>query len=115
MTLVAAIATIFIMVKVGIKDLENNLNRYLDMVRNGETVLVSDNDETIRIEKEPAAPEGKTSKWEKFCDEMIRKGRMIPAKRKNINIRELIKDLEPAPEGVDCLTVLNETRKDRFE
>ncbi len=115
MTKVATVATISNMITVGIKILKNNLSRYLKLVREGEIVLVSDRDEVIaQICKPVSSLTGKESKWESFCNQLVRKGAMIPAKRKESNVRNLIKNLKPLPKEIDIQKTLRKTREDRF-
>jgi hypothetical protein len=100
---------------VGIKILKNNLSRYIKLVKDGEIVLISDRDEVVaELSKPVISIPGKVSKWESFCNQLIRKGAMIPAKRKESIVRDLIKDLKPLPKGIDGQKILQETREDRF-
>ena len=101
---------------VGIKNLKNNLSRYLDMVREGEIVYVTDRDDIIaEIHKPTSAPASMLSPWEAFLNEEERKGSLIRAKRKQSNLLEQLKKLSPTPPGGPGLQeLLDETRADRF-
>lgn len=100
---------------VGIKNLKNNLSKYLDMVREGETVYVTDRDDIIaEIHKPISAPSPMLSRWEAFLNEAERKGTIIRAKREKSNLVERLKKLSPTPGKVDLQSLLDETREDRF-
>ena len=63
------------MKSVGIKALKNHLSRYLDLVRQGEVVLVTDRDEVIaelRMPSEPLA--SRASPWIAFSESQSRAG-----------------------------------------
>jgi antitoxin (DNA-binding transcriptional repressor) of toxin-antitoxin stability system len=60
---------------VGTKVLKDNLSKYLRMVREGETILVTDRDEVIAEIHRPTQPvPGKVSRWEAFLNEEARRG-----------------------------------------
>jgi antitoxin (DNA-binding transcriptional repressor) of toxin-antitoxin stability system len=66
---------------VGIKVLKDNLSKYLKMVREGETILVTDREEVIAEIHQPTYPvAGKVSRWEAFVNEEVRRGSMTRAK-----------------------------------
>ena len=101
---------------VGIKNLKNNLSRYLDMVREGEVVYVTDRDDIIaEIHKPVSAPTSMVSRWEAFLNEQERKGSLIRAKGKESDILEQMKKLPPTPPGGPSVQeLLDATRADRF-
>jgi|SRR6266545_1735885 len=76
---------------VGIKALKNNLSRYLDLVRQGEVVLVTDRDEVVAELRLPSQPFiARASPWMAFMEEQARRGALRLAKRKRSR-------LEPPP------------------
>ena len=100
---------------VGIKNLKNNLSKYLDMVREGEIVYVTDRDDIIaEIHKPVSAPISMVSRWEAFLNEGERNGTILRAKRESSNIMEDLKKLPPGPVLPDWKKTLDETREDRF-
>ena len=100
---------------VGIKILKNNLSKYLDMVREGEIVYVTDRDDIIaEIHKPISAPTSMVSRWEAFLNEAERKGTIIRAKREKSNLTEVLKSFSQVPGASDWKTILDETREDRF-
>jgi antitoxin (DNA-binding transcriptional repressor) of toxin-antitoxin stability system len=60
---------------VGTKVLKDNLSKYLRMVREGETILVTDRDEVIaEIHRPTHHLPGKISRWDAFLNEEARRG-----------------------------------------
>ncbi len=102
---------------VGIKNLKNNLSRYLNLVREGEIVYVTDRDEIIAEIHKPTSSRGNMiSRWEAFLNEQERKGAIRRAKSVTSTIGEDRKKLTPLPPGGPTLQdILDETRADRFE
>jgi antitoxin (DNA-binding transcriptional repressor) of toxin-antitoxin stability system len=69
---------------VGTKVLKDNLSKYLQMVRQGETILVTDRDEVIAEIHRPTHPfPGKVGRWEAFLNEEARKGSVTRARTGN--------------------------------
>ena len=99
---------------VGIKNLKNNLSKYLDMVREGEIVYVTDRDDIIaEIHKPVSAPTTLISRWEAFLNEEERKGTLIRAKGGPFDMREAMKKLSPTPGKVDLQALMDDIREDR--
>ena len=104
------------MKSVGIKNLKNNLSRYLNMVREGEVVYVTDRDDIVaEIHKPVSAPTRMLSRWEAFLNEEERKGSIRRATRTDSNILEESRKLTRLPGGPSVQELLDETRADRFE
>jgi antitoxin (DNA-binding transcriptional repressor) of toxin-antitoxin stability system len=100
---------------VGIKNLKNNLSKYLDMVREGEIVYVTDRDDIIaEIHKPVSAPTTLISRWEAFLNEEERKGTLVRAKRLKSDLLDGLKKLSPTPPLADWKQTFDETREDRF-
>jgi antitoxin (DNA-binding transcriptional repressor) of toxin-antitoxin stability system len=101
---------------VGIKNLKNNLSKYLDMVREGEIVYVTDRDDIIaEIHKPVSAPTVMISRWDAFLNEEERKGGIVRAKRKTKSVMEKWKSLIPGPKGgPSSQQLLDEMREDRI-
>jgi antitoxin (DNA-binding transcriptional repressor) of toxin-antitoxin stability system len=69
------------MKSVGTKVLKDNLSKYLRMVREGETILVTDRDEVIAEIHSPTHPlAGRISRWEAFLNDEARRGSVSRAK-----------------------------------
>jgi antitoxin (DNA-binding transcriptional repressor) of toxin-antitoxin stability system len=100
---------------VGVKNLKNNLSKYLDMVREGEIVYVTYRDDIIaEIHKPVSAPTTLISRWGAFLNEEERKGTNVRAKRLKTNLLEEMKKLSPARPIPDWKRTLDETREERF-
>jgi len=66
---------------VGTKVLKDNLSKYLRMVREGETILVTDRDEVIaEIHRPTHHVPGRVSRWEAFLTEESRRGSVTRSK-----------------------------------
>jgi antitoxin (DNA-binding transcriptional repressor) of toxin-antitoxin stability system len=100
---------------VGIKILKNNLSKYLDMVREGEIVYVTDRDDIIaEIHKPISAPTSILSRWEAFLNEEERKGSLVRAKHAGPSrIKELAAKLSSGPALPGWKKMLDESREDR--
>lgn len=100
---------------VGIKNLKNELSRYLQMVRKGEVVLVLDRDEVVAEIHKPTTPVlGKISPWEAFLNEQERKGGVVRAKRIRSQSAEWLRTQAPWPAHLPDINFLDEIREDRF-
>lgn len=102
---------------VGIKNLKNNLSRYLKEVQNGELVYVTDRDEIVaEIYKPTTEVTGKISRWEAFLNQEEKKGTLIRATRKDLDAKELLKKIPPCPKELEeeSKKIYEEMRRDRF-
>ncbi len=72
------------MLAVGIRDLKNNLSRYLRRVRLGERVLVTDRGRVIAELRPPENADPPLSRYE----QLKRDGLILPAKRKGDPLRD---------------------------
>ena len=101
------------MKSVGIRQLKNHLSRYLRLVREGETVLVTDRDEVVAEIHKPTTPGAPgLSAWDLFLNDLERKGTLRRAKRRKSIIPPPVRS-EGEPE-VDWKSILDEVRADRF-
>ena len=100
---------------VGIKILKNNLSKYLDMVREGEIVYVTDRDDIIaEIHKPITAPASILSRWDAYLNEEERKGSLIRAKHAGPSrIKELAANLSATPALPEWKKVFDDSREDR--
>jgi antitoxin (DNA-binding transcriptional repressor) of toxin-antitoxin stability system len=96
---------------VGIKALKAHLSRYIDLVRKGEVVLVTDRDEVVAEIRLPTRSEPSRSRWDAALEEEARRGSVILAKRKRSH---LTGPPAPDPSPVDLQKILDEIREDRF-
>ena len=101
---------------VGIKVLKNNLSKYLDMVREGEIVYVTDRDDIIaEIHKPISAPTSILSRWDAYLNEEERKGSLIRAKHAGPSrIKALADKLSASHSLPGWKKVLDDSSEDRF-
>lgn len=115
LTQVATVATIKRMKSIGIKLLKNKLSSYLELVKKGERILVTDRDEVIAEICRPNLGRAiSRSPLEEFLDEGALSGALtLPAS--SAPFPRSIEDLLPATSSeIDSLSLLNATRKERY-
>ena len=112
MIYVATIATLMIMISVGIRDLKNQLSFYLRLVKNGESILVTERNkviaELVQHKDEPARPV-----FEKKLDKLELEGALIRAKRSESRIENILKESLSGDELLNWKTIYNQQREDR--
>jgi antitoxin (DNA-binding transcriptional repressor) of toxin-antitoxin stability system len=97
---------------VGIKALKAHLSRYIDLVKKGEVVLVTDRDEVVAEIRLPSQlVPSKVSRWDLALQEEARRGSVTLAKRTETRLRG---PPTPCDDGVDVQKILDEIREDRF-
>ena len=95
---------------VGVKALKNNLSRYLDLVKQGEVVLVTDRDEVVAEIRLPSEPQvTRASPWVAFLESQARRGAVRLARRK----RSRVQAPKARAAGLDVQRLLDESREDR--
>jgi antitoxin (DNA-binding transcriptional repressor) of toxin-antitoxin stability system len=99
------------MITVGVRDLKNQLSHYLQYVKDGERVVVTEHNRIIAEIIEPERKETDTAIEQKL-KELQKEGRLIPAKRTHSLARKPV--LTAAERGIDWETIYNEVRADRF-
>jgi len=96
------------MITVGIRDLKNQLSRYLQYVKDGEKVIITEHDIIIAQISVPEKDEIPGIIEEKLL-RLSREGDIIPAKRNKSCVR-----LPEIKEKLDWETVYDEIRADRI-
>lgn len=102
---------------IGIKNLKNNLSRYIQEVKNGELVYVTDRDEVVaEISRPLVGVAGKISRWEAFLNAEIRGGSVKPVVQKIMHAREEIKNRPRLSPSLDTKlkAIYDQIRGDRF-
>ena len=116
MTKVATRATLLRMKAVGIKNLKNQLSRYLKLVQEVEVVLVTDRDQVIaEIHQPTVRMASKNSEWDILMNQLHLKSKISLSKKQSDSswIARLLKNPNPAA----TLTLsdwLSQDREDRF-
>lgn len=91
--------------RVGVRELRQNLSVYLDRVKNGESLIVTEHGQVVAVLQQPPRPVVST------LDRLIAEGRVTPPTR---SIRDLPPP-KPLPPGAPPLNqILDELREDRF-
>ncbi|MBI2343545.1 MAG: antitoxin PHD [Deltaproteobacteria bacterium] len=99
------------MKSVGIKELKNNLSRYLKMVREGTLIFVTDHDEIIAEIHRPISPVSwQTTRWDAYLNEEAERG-LVRRARHRTSRAFVKKPIEQT--DLDSLALLDETREDR--
>lgn len=102
------------MLAVGVKNLKNNLSRYLEKVRAGEHVFVTDHDEIIAELHSPQVPlAAPLTHWQIFLLEQHKKGTVNPASRTASSVLITSHNLNPWPDDVDLEQVWQDSRADK--
>jgi antitoxin (DNA-binding transcriptional repressor) of toxin-antitoxin stability system len=99
------------MKSVGIKMLKNNLSKYLKLVRQGETVLVTDRKEVIAEIRRPAES-GRKDRLQAFLEEEARLGRVTLATTRNLDAVKELRALPRPRKPVDIQALMDEIRED---
>ncbi len=103
------------MKSVGVKALKNNLSRYLRLVKQGETVLITERDEVIAEMHQPTVrTDHQGSRWEAFLNRLEREGSLRKAKRKESKVKELMEGKPDWPADLDWWSIYEDTKSDRF-
>ena len=99
---------------VGIKALKDNLSKYIRMVREGETILVTDRDEVVAEIHRPVRPvPAKIDAMEAFLNEEERRGSLIRAKPGRKTSLSKIRELPRPRVPIDLQKLLSEIKADR--
>jgi prevent-host-death family protein len=99
------------MIIVGVRDLKNQLSQYLQYVKDGENVIVTEHNKIIAEISVPGKKNKVVTIEGKF-EQLKKTGRMILAKR-NVSLAKKPKITEIEKE-IDWESIYNEVRADRF-
>ncbi len=98
---------------VGIKVLKDNLSKYLKMVREGETIWVTDRDEVVAEIHKPTRPfQQRISRWEAFLNEEERRGGLIRALTDNPPSLGRLKELSRPDKKINLQNLLDNIKGD---
>lgn len=115
MTKVALVATLFFVKAIGVKILKNNLSRYLNMVRGGDVVYVTDRDEVVAEIRKPVSPSyPRVSRWESFLNDLEARGALLRAKRRKSAVAFSVKKTKASESQPDWKEILSHVKSDRF-
>lgn len=75
------------MISVGIREFKTHLSQYIDLVKNGENVLITEHNKIVAELKFPEPESRIMSESQKILKKLADEGKMIPPKRKREMIR----------------------------
>ena len=103
------------MKSVEIRELKNNLSKYLRLVKDGEVIIVTDRHKIVAEIKQPAPNESDIdSKIMNYLNEQEEKGKILRAARTKSLIDTIIKSERKKRVSVDWKGVYQKTREDRL-
>ncbi len=97
------------MITVGIRNLRNALSRYLDLVKQGEKVIITDHNRIVAEIVPPQAGQSESEMLQKYLSEQIKSGGVIKASG---NFRIEPKDAAVQKDS-DLEKIYTETRSER--
>jgi prevent-host-death family protein len=98
------------MITVGIRNLRNSLSRYLDLVKHGEKVIITDHNRIVAEMIPPQAEQIESKMLQKYMEEQIETGSIIQATN-----NYLIKPKEVLTnQDLEIEKIYNETRSERI-
>ena len=95
------------MITVGVRNLKDQLSLYLQYVKNGEKVIITEHDKIIAELSVPVKKD-KVSTFEQKLIKLHKEGKVILAKRNTSSVKK-----PKIKEKLDYESVLNEIRTDR--
>ncbi len=78
------------MISVGIRELKTHLSQYIDLVKQGENVLITEHNKVVAELKFPEPESSTIGENQKILKKLVEEGKIIPPKRK----REIIRSKE---------------------
>jgi prevent-host-death family protein len=99
------------MITVGVRDLKNQLSQYLQYVKDGEKIIVTEHN---RIIAEIIVPEKKNTNIsiEKKFEQLKKEGKMILSKRNETLVKK--PQITETEKKIEWESVYNDVRADRF-
>jgi hypothetical protein len=103
------------MKSVGIRDLKNNLSKYLHLVKAGETIIITEHEQVIAEIKKPAEfLKDSNKRVILYLEEQSKIGKIQLAKRNGSQIETIVKEFNHKMPKLDWENINNQTRSDRF-
>ncbi|EQA64370.1 type II toxin-antitoxin system Phd/YefM family antitoxin [Leptospira alexanderi] len=103
------------MKSVGIRDLKNNLSKYLHLVKAGETIVITEHEQVIAEIKKPSEFLNDLKKRSYiYLEEQNRIGKVKLAKRNKSQIDSIVKRYAEKMPRIDWETIHKDSRTDRF-
>ncbi len=103
------------MKSVGIRDLKNNLSKYLQLVKSGETVIITEHEQVIAEIKKPSEfLQDSKKRAYLYLEEQSRIGKFQLAKRNKSQIDSILEEFKGKTPKVEWKKSHNASRSDRF-
>jgi len=103
------------MKSVGIRELKNQLSKYLKLVKDGEVIIVTDRNEIIAEIKQPVMSVSNVNKnIMTYLNKQEEKGKIIRAVRTKSIIDSIIENERQKSISVDWKEIYQKIREDRF-
>ncbi|WP_036097075.1 type II toxin-antitoxin system Phd/YefM family antitoxin [Leptospira weilii] len=102
------------MKSVGIRDLKNNLSKYLHLVKAGETIVITEHEQVIAEIKKPSEfLEDSKKRLYLYLEEQNRIGKIKLAKRNKSQIDSIVKKHIKSMSKIEWEAIHKESRSDR--
>lgn len=108
---VATVATLSSMRAAGVREVKNRLSEFLRLVRNGETILVTDRGEVIAQLAPPPAASGPALSEDQALARLASAGKLRPPRGRVPGAGEGA--IPGLPSGIDVARALDAVREDR--
>jgi prevent-host-death family protein len=103
------------MKSVGIRELKNNLSKYLHLVKSGETIIITEHERVIAEIKKPSEFLNDSKKRAYlYLEEQNRIGKVRLAKRNKSQIESIIEEFKEKKPIVEWKKLHTKSRADRF-
>lgn len=101
------------MISVGIRELKSHLSQYIELVKNGENVLITEHNRVVAELKYPSKEDSNNS-IQKILKKLVNEGKLIPAKRKSTQISKIQKQNPNQRKQSDWWALYQDSKEDKF-
>ncbi len=99
------------MISVGIRELKSHLSQYIELVKNGENVLITEHNRVVAELKYPGK-EDSNNNIQKILNKLVNEGKLIPAKRKPTQISRIQNHNQK--KQADWWALYQDSKEDKF-
>ena len=100
------------MLSVGIRELKTHLSQYIDLVKKGENILITEHNKVVAELKFLEPSHSDDDKIKKVFSKLILQKKMIPAKRKSTTLSKKATDKKKLKQK-DWWTIYQPTKEDK--
>ncbi|PJZ43723.1 type II toxin-antitoxin system Phd/YefM family antitoxin [Leptospira brenneri] len=101
------------MISVGIRELKSHLSQYIELVKNGENVLITEHNRVVAELKYPGKEESNNN-IQKILNKLANEGKLIPAKRKATQINKIQKQNLNPKKQADWWALYQDSKDDNL-